>query len=1347
MTAEDASSDTTDERQRLLAARLAQTGAPRRSPSTPEIPPVTDADLRSLTAGQRSLLFESRRRPGSARYNVCHSHVLPGGTDLDRLAECFRSVTVRHDPLRIAFDEERTILSPEQAVSIRRVSATESELVTLAAQEAHTPIDLDRGPLLRLVLVDLPDDRQGLVTTLHHVSSDAGSMAALWRDVSSVYSLAGPVDGSLLPPQAVSYVAHARWQEGRVSSADLDAITGEVAGWDGCDPGLHTAPPDNAHAPTPSGGYLTQPLTSDLTDAPGRPVSVLLAAWGALLQWYTDEPSPAVGVTISRRDHPATEDLVGFFLSTLPLRVPSPDRTFADMVRETEASLSRLLTHRHVPVAAANASMRARGLAIAEPAAMFVFDEPAALELDGKPVATTVHHNGTAIGPVTLFVRRAGAGWEASLEFDRGVITDAAAGAMVTNYDAMLTALLANSNQPVHEVDPGTAPGDDIGAPIEQPVEPLLSRIAGHALSQPAAVAITSGGAPLTWGELMNRADSIATHLRVGGIGRGDRVAISLPRGADAVAAVLGVLQAGAAYVPVDPEYPGAQRQLILSACAPAATLDAPLMETILNTADDGPAPVAFPHPYLDDPAYVIFTSGSTGTPRGVAVTHRQLTASTLARLQVYGPTAPRFLMVSSFGFDSSVAGLFWTLAAGGELILPTETEVHDVDALGLLAERHGGTHTLMVPSLWDALLRRAPQRLSSLQEVIVAGEACSPSVARRHTEHCPHATLTNEYGPTEATVWSAFHAVAADADTDAPTVPIGRAIPGAALRVADRWGRPRPVDVAGELWIRGTGLTAGYVNDASATADRFVTVGHRASNDNSSNGNSSDGASNGHEGNGGRERWYRSGDRVRANAQQVLTFLGRVDSQLSVGGVRVEPEQIEAVISAVDGVGAAGVALTDRGARGMQLVAFVEPGEHRPYASTAPLAGAVTEACRTNLPGALVPKRVQVIPALPRTAHGKIDRGALQALDAGRAPRRVALDADTATELARMRSLWTDVLGVLAIGDTTDFFHAGGDSLGAFELCLAVEKNFGVEVPISALIESRTPVSFLDEVSHLRTEQVAATPANAPVRSLREVVRAGDDRAPLILLAPGGGHLLGYKPLVDALDPAQPVVGFRLPGADGREPPVRSIEAQADRLYADLAEMADQHPIRMLGLSTGGLLGLELAHRLTRAGRPPELLALGDTIFPGYQDYGHTGLGERVRDAAAGGRPDRALKYVANRVRLRAQTVASRARTTRYERTGQGFSPAAHELYLYEIAGDLARVYEVQPYAGPTVLFSATVTDSARTEEPWSQMLSHLTIISVAGEHDEIIEDPVAVRPLADALQELLDHPGTLER
>ncbi|HEX8694195.1 MAG TPA: amino acid adenylation domain-containing protein, partial [Longimicrobium sp.] len=492
----------------------------------------------------------------------------------------------------------------------------------------------------------------------------------------------------------------------------------------------------------------------------------------------------------------------------------------------------------------------------------------------------------------------------------------------------------------------------------------------------PDAVAVVSGEESLTYRALDERANRLARHLVGLGVGPEARVAVCLRRGPEMVAAVLAVLKAGGAYVPLDPGYPPDRLAFMLADSAVAVLLTeeklrgrlaVPAGVEVVSVDGDAARIGAAGADALEGAAspgslaYVIYTSGSTGKPKGVMVTHGNLVSSTAARERFYPGKVGAYLLLSSIAFDSAVAGVFWTLCGGGALVLPGEDDLGDAERLRALADAAGVTHLLAVPSLYAQLVGDGGGWGRTLETVIVAGEPCPPGLVARHCERFPGVALVNEYGPTEATVWSSAHRCGAD-DAAAAAVPIGAPVPNTRVYVLDAAMRPVPVGVAGELCVGGVQVARGYLGRPALSAEKFVPD-----------------ALGGAPG----ARLYRTGDRARWRADGTLEFLGRLDQQVKLRGYRIEPGEVEAVLRRHAAVRDCAVVARDDGPGGKRLVAYVV-GEADPEALRSHL--------RRSVPEYMVPGAFVFLERLLLTPNGKLDRKALPAPE--RAPSRRRAEA-----------------------------------------------------------------------------------------------------------------------------------------------------------------------------------------------------------------------------------------------------------------------------------------------------------------------------------------------------------------
>src|SRR5205823_6314664 len=571
---------------------------------------------------------------------------------------------------------------------------------------------------------------------------------------------------------------------------------------------------------------------------------------------------------------------------------------------------------------------------------------------------------------------------------------------------------------------------------------------AAQAAQTPDAVAVVFEQEALSYAQLEARANQLAQHLRTLGVGAEAVVGLCLERSLEMVVGLIGILKAGGAYLPLDPSYP-AERLCFMLADAGAAVLithsglrdrlgghAARVVELDSEAAAIAAQPSSAPASAVrpQNLAYVIYTSGSTGTPKGVAVEHRHLLASNTARSLFYAELQPhRFLLLSSISFDSSIAGIFWSLLSGGAIVVSTNVSL---DAAISSILRHQINYFLTVPSLYSAVLDQLKESTSlELQTVVVAGEACPSDLAIRHHEFFPELPLINEYGPTECSVWSTAYRCGQGSCVPA-SVPIGRPIWNTRVYVLDSCLEPVPVGVVGELYISGAGVARGYLGRAGLTGERFVADRFAAAG----------------------SRMYRSGDLARWRWDGVLEFVGRADQQVKVRGFRIEPGEIEAALLGHGGVSQAAVVARAGGAGGTQLVGYVVLA-----AGCAADAGELRAHVGARLPEYMVPSAIVVVDGFPLTANGKLDRSALPAPEfrasVGRLPR--------SPQEELLCALFAEVLGVERVGIDDNFFALGGDSIVSIQLVSRARKA-GLVITPRAVFQHQTVAGLASVATRL---------------------------------------------------------------------------------------------------------------------------------------------------------------------------------------------------------------------------------------------------------------------------------------
>ncbi|GAA3236813.1 hypothetical protein GCM10017691_35420 [Pseudonocardia petroleophila] len=900
-------------------------------------------------------------------------------------------------------------------------------------------LDLARPPLLRLTLVRPGDGTARLVVSFQHVVVDGWSVAVLVEDLLRRYGrhVAGTADAVDDGAARAVHRAWFRWLAARDRTAARAAWRAELAGLDGPTHLVPALPAPPAGAGSPATGVharrearLDPATTAALTDA-ARAVGVTLgtalhAAWGLLLGRFTGEHDVVLGSTVSGRDAAVDgiEDAVGLFIATVPVRLRwSPADRLADVLVRMRDAGTDLLDHQQVGL---GELQRLAGLPDLFDTLVVIENYPrtsapvAGLRVTGVDVHDAVHY------PVALVVDVAD-GLGLTVKYDPARVAAGAADLVAEQLVAILTALATAPDTTVAALPLGAAPAPVPEVPV--PDATLLDRIEAQAGRTPGAVAVVDERGELDYARLLDRSRDLAGRLAARGAGPDEVVAVAVPRSAELVVALLGVLGAGAAYLPVDLDQPAARTAAMLADAGAVAvvTADGAGLAGVPGVAVDGGggrAPVHRAGP--DHAAYLIFTSGSTGRPKGVVVTHRAI-VNRLAWMQhEYGlRAADRVLQKTPATFDVSVWEFFWALCEGAAVVLARPDGHRDPAYLAEVVRRERITTMHFVPSMLAAFLAAepdlAPGWSAGLRRVFSSGEALPPEVAR-HWAASTGVPLHNLYGPTEAAVDVTHHTCTAG---DGRTVPIGRPVWNTGVLVLDGCLRPVPDGVAGELYLTGVQLARGYQGRPGLTAGRFVADPW---------------------GTGG--RMYRTGDLVRRAPDGALEYLGRTDFQVKIRGNRIELGEIEAALLAYPNVARAAVVVRHDGPA-PALVAYVVPGKADPAALLAHLA--------TVLPAPMVPAAVVALDDLPLTPSGKLDRAALPAPAAARTtgPREPATAAERV-----LCAVFAEVLGLERCGADDDFFTAGGDSISSIGVSSRARRA-GLAVGPREVFAGRTPAGI----------------------------------------------------------------------------------------------------------------------------------------------------------------------------------------------------------------------------------------------------------------------------------------------
>ncbi|PRY45203.1 non-ribosomal peptide synthetase [Umezawaea tangerina] len=1007
-----------------LARALPTTAtAPEPIPVLDRVPEADGTLVLPASAAQQRLWFLCRLDPrANLAYHITGAAEIDGPLDVGVLRAALRATAERHESLRTSLreiDEEVVqVVSPDPVVRLTEFDTPDWAPVVEA--EAARPFDLAAGPLVRAVVVRTSPDRHVLLLSLHHVVSDGWSVDLLLREVTDHYvRLAADPASPAPPPAAVQYTDFAQW---RRNPGDLEFWRDHLAGSTPLDlPTDRPRPPHQTHV------GASVPVALPAHGVGGTTAFTTLAtALGVLLTKLTGQPGVTIGTPTAGRDHPDSTGLIGLLVNTVPLHLrTTPRDTLASVLQATHRSVLGLQQH-EVPferLVQELAPARDQSRSPLFQVMLAVNSAPPAYRLPGMVVR-----------PLPVPVR--------ATQFDLVLQVeerpDAVTGSLVYNTDlfdhstmalfaerlTLVLDLLATAPQtPLAELDVRT-PAErelvaalDTGHPADVPTACVHELVEAQVDRTPDAIALRATDTTLTYRELDALANRLAHHLRERGIGPGTLVGVRLPRTSRMVVAILGVLKAGAAYVPIDPAYPAERVRFILD------DTNAPLLitEDTYALSDVDTRPVATARP--DDLAYTIYTSGSTGLPKGVMIEHRQTSAMLDWAVRVFPPEVlAETLAATSICFDLSVYEIFAPLVSGGAVTLAPN------NALDLIHSADDYRHVTLVntvPSVARELLAAdaVPPRAHTMN---LAGEPLPPELVRELHAHPVIHALHNLYGPSEDTTYST-HAVT---DPAHDRTPIGRPVDGTRAHVLDAALRPVPLGAVGELYLAGLGITRGYHDRPALTAERYLPNPH------------------------GPGRLYRTGDLVRWRPDGHLDYLGRTDNQVKLRGHRIELGEIETALRGQDSVSDAAVAV-----KGDRLVAYV-------------VGNVDNQALATRLPNHLVPDQVVELDALPLTPNGKVDRNALPD-PTPVAPTRHEPPTTAAEKL--LAGIWAELLGRGEVGVHDNFFTLGGHSLLASRMVSRVTSRTGTPLDLRLVFDHPTVAELATHLPELpeRLEQV----------------------------------------------------------------------------------------------------------------------------------------------------------------------------------------------------------------------------------------------------------------------------------
>ncbi|HEX6288826.1 MAG TPA: amino acid adenylation domain-containing protein [Herpetosiphonaceae bacterium] len=1053
-------------------------------------PQERDPNGIELSFAQRRLWFLDQLVPQTAFYNLPVAAHLEGPLDVTIFRLSLDEVIRRHEALRTTFTvvENRPvqIISPALSIDVPVIDMQlfpaeqrDEQVRRHAVAEAQRPFDLAQGPLLRVVLLRLAADDHKLLLTMHHIISDGWSIGVFMRELVTLYEArragkAAPL-GQVSTPLPLQYADFAIWQrrsmQGAVLEQHLDYWRQQLRPplptlalpTDRPRPAIQTF--SGARHPVVLDASIADPIDALAQQETATLFMVVLAAFQTLLHRYTRQDDIVVGTAIANRTRAEFEPLIGFFVNMLVLRTDlSGNPTFRALLRRVREVCLQAYAHQDLPFERLVEELQPTRDLSRNPlfqAALVIKNAPnVTLRVADLTLRTMQIDTSPAKFDLTLSLERTATALQGELEYNTDLFDPATVAGMVAHLELLLRSVLRDPDRPIMDyaclsdaeyrqlVYDWNA--TDVAGRATTVIQSVFEAIADR---QPQAIAATFADERLTYQTLNQRANRLAHELRQMGIGPETLVGICLESSLDMLVAVLAVLKAGGAFVPLDPTYP-AQRlahmiadtrlPLILTHTQHAAMLpDQGPRIICLDRAQTALAQHSPSNPpcavTMDNLAYVIYTSGSTGRPKGVQVTHRGLFNLAAAQIQAFGvEPSSRVLQFASLSFDAAVSEICMALLAGATLtLMPSHSRIPGPALAQLLRDQAITTATL--PPSVLALLPHEP--LPALKTLIVAGEVCPTDLAARWSagRH-----LLNAYGPTEGTVCATI----ARYDPPPRRAVLGRPIDNVQVYLLDRLANPVALGTPGEICLGGIGLARGYLNQPALTAERFIPNPFGAAG----------------------TRLYKTGDLGRYRADGTLEFLGRIDQQVKLRGFRVEPQEIETVISQHPAVQQVVVVARHDPPAEQRLVAYVVLVPEQQLA-----VDRLRQLMRAELPEYMLPSTIVELAALPLTPSGKVDRHALPAPTTSR-PRLDTAYIAPQTETERtILAIWQEVLQLERLGIDDNFFDVGGTSLLAVHLHRRLQAALPQPVSMIDVFQHPTIRSFAES---LRPPQDSAAPS-----------------------------------------------------------------------------------------------------------------------------------------------------------------------------------------------------------------------------------------------------------------------------
>jgi amino acid adenylation domain-containing protein len=1197
--------------------------AARIGDALPSLPPISTVDRDAplpLSFAQERMWFIHQLDPGSSAYHVPVGLHLSGPFDLEAMDKSAREVFRRHEILRTTFPDidgqPRQVIAPPTGPNIQFVDLRRNDeypmrwnrAMELAEQLVRKPFDLTQGPLIRFHLIQIDDQEHLFVINLHHIISDAWSLGLLAREVLTLYSAYAVGDTPSLPKPPIQYADYAVWQRDWLQG---DVLEDHLSYWKKQTAALaHLELPTDFPRPvmqTYRGAILEQQLSPELIERlehfshqmGGTPFMTLFAVFNTLLHRYTDQTDIAVLVPIANRNQLAAEQLVGTLVNTLLMRTDfSGDPTFRELFERQRAAALEAYQHQDLPFAKLIASLQPERDTSYAPYSQVMFNlintPSPILEFENLKANAFEIDRGAAQFDLLFGVTNTPAFKAAKIEYNTDLFEAETISLMMDHFLRLLEAVQEDPDRRLSQIqmlgdderrqileawnDTSTAYADQ--ATLEQLFEAQAAR-------DPTALAFISEGQTMSYLNLNQGANRLAHYLSSLGIGPESIVGVFLERSLDLPIGLLGILKAGAAYLPLDPNDPLERLNFILNDARVPLILTQENLRSRLGEQDrqvicldtdqdliSGQPATSIPSQgTADSLAYVLYTSGSTGEPKGVESLHRGAVNRFAWMWENYPfQDGEVCCQKTALSFVDSVWELFGPLLQGVPNVIIPDHAVRDPNQLVTLLDEHHVTRLVLVPSLLSAILDAhadLDERVPDLRLWVCSGEVLPIDLVQRFQQAVPHATLLNLYGSSEVAADVTFFDTA-QLKSEYASVPLGRPIANTSIHLLDSHMNPVPVGVPGEIHVGGAGLARGYHRRPDLTIQKFVRDPFSKDS---------------------QARLFKTGDIGRYLPDGNIEFLGRRDFQVNLRGYRIELLEIEVILCQHKAVRQAAVLLIEYSRP--DVVSAMRSNTPNGYLAAyiladktnRPSVSELRDFLKAKLPAYMLPSYFYFLESMPLTPSGKIDRLTLRELDSVLQAERVTTSSHPQDEIDKqLIQIWEQILGIHPIGMQDDFFDLGGHSLLAVQLFAKIDQELGIRLPVGTIFQATT-IEQLGKVIRQQDE--------LPDWSRLIPIQVGSPEKPPLFIVHGfGGGVLEYAKLARLLDPEQPVYGLQARGVNNSNAPHSRVEDMAAYYIKAMRSLQPHGPYHVSGYSFGGVIAYEIARQLHEMGEQVGFLA-----------------------------------------------------------------------------------------------------------------------------------------------------------